>query len=986
MLDYQRIVDDVRSSLLSRGGDGLDFLRAAAADYSVACDEANERLRQCGSLLRQGLRSEAIRLGDIEPNLLDVVALLDFPERAQWIDYSTRSGMAPPQPLLLDVATELNAAYAVEQPLASLLQQHRLLALSRGLLSKRIEVLRRLADLDPNNPVWLEDLQAFEQERHKQMQAETEQASRNGDDAAIALLATELSNEDLRNPAPVALVKAVREAQAAMRYRAVQGQLDRIANDLAAAKSNYRVDLGQSLRDRWNEVIASAGMQPTDKIAARAAPALQWLAAYEDAQRKREAKEAAEAVLWQAIGHECSLARLERLRAAVAVWGSLPTDLEERYRSWHATLQRSATVRRWFLIVGGAVCGIAAAVLIAVAVVHHQREQQIVAVVAALPELIEGGQLEKADALIGGLPQSAAADARVKEAKASLEEQWKKEKVRRAQFPQELKSATAWLEDVQKSLAATPDATILDRLRGELKRVEQSIERAHQLVRTEEERKGVAVAADLLTQVKEQWQRQTDDAFQKRYDDFDKLATELEKDQSDDPDKRQAKLEACRAEIRTWEAASSGVTSALLSRTTTIRERFSAVEKGMERQRQEASDVQQITATVGSIPEYLDAIKKYAEEHRQTDRASHLARAVEESLCWQTMDEWNKLTAPWRRQGIASLSASTAREQLATAQNLGKAFEDCPEGAAMAKWTPYLAAVAQREDAGQRIDLSLKRLFGDRLISRVWLIEIQKEENEAAFRYYCTEEPKQPSDPGQPFSFHYVASFDGKAKPGVAKPSSQFQVEIAPQTEVAKRVEPLLRGLNDGNWEAVFSQIIEAVVSGDKDREMDPILKVNLLQQTLAVAARGSHCLENAFAPHLQWSKETKIDPFVNWLDPTNPAAAQNRIEAKKALAGLPDLAGSVRSLKSEMESIRKVGIVQFPWVGWLCRRGDGTWRCAMKEPPSQAGDLCVVCRQTAGGKPLVKRIGRLDGGTANITATQDGLLLEGRPVYLAMP
>src|SRR5437763_812023 len=106
MLDYQRIVDDVRNSLFSHSADGMDFLRAAAADYSIACDEVNDRLRQCGTLLRQGLRSESIQLADIEPNLLDVVAILDFPERDLWIETSGLYGLAPPTPLMLDVAAE----------------------------------------------------------------------------------------------------------------------------------------------------------------------------------------------------------------------------------------------------------------------------------------------------------------------------------------------------------------------------------------------------------------------------------------------------------------------------------------------------------------------------------------------------------------------------------------------------------------------------------------------------------------------------------------------------------------------------------------------------------------------------------------------------------------------------------------------------------------------------------------------------------------
>ncbi len=118
MLDYQRIVDDLRGSLYSRDVQDLDFLRQAAAEYSMACDEVNDRLRKCGAFLRQGLRSEAIQLGENEPNLLDIVAILDFPERTEWLGMAITCGLAPPTPLKLDVAAELNQAYALEQPLA----------------------------------------------------------------------------------------------------------------------------------------------------------------------------------------------------------------------------------------------------------------------------------------------------------------------------------------------------------------------------------------------------------------------------------------------------------------------------------------------------------------------------------------------------------------------------------------------------------------------------------------------------------------------------------------------------------------------------------------------------------------------------------------------------------------------------------------------------------------------------------------------------
>ena len=43
-------------------------------------------------------------------------------------------GLAPPSPLLLDIAAGLNEAYALEEPLAATLQQHTGARLARGTL------------------------------------------------------------------------------------------------------------------------------------------------------------------------------------------------------------------------------------------------------------------------------------------------------------------------------------------------------------------------------------------------------------------------------------------------------------------------------------------------------------------------------------------------------------------------------------------------------------------------------------------------------------------------------------------------------------------------------------------------------------------------------------------------------------------------------------------------------------------------------------
>ncbi len=98
-------------------------------------------------MLKAGLRSEAIQQCEVEPNLLDVVATLDFPERDYWVQLLNQYGHPSSGPLLMDVAADLNEAYAEEQPLETLLDRHRLLALAHSPLRLRIKTLRQLADV-----------------------------------------------------------------------------------------------------------------------------------------------------------------------------------------------------------------------------------------------------------------------------------------------------------------------------------------------------------------------------------------------------------------------------------------------------------------------------------------------------------------------------------------------------------------------------------------------------------------------------------------------------------------------------------------------------------------------------------------------------------------------------------------------------------------------------------------------------------------------
>ena len=132
MPDYHQIVDQVRGIVQSSDQTRNDRMEQLAADYASACGEANQRLGRCQWLLQQGLRSEAIQLAESEPRLLDVVAVLDFRERAEWDELVGIYGLAAAPRLMVEAAGFVNEAYAQEEPIHDLLVKHRRLAMQRA--------------------------------------------------------------------------------------------------------------------------------------------------------------------------------------------------------------------------------------------------------------------------------------------------------------------------------------------------------------------------------------------------------------------------------------------------------------------------------------------------------------------------------------------------------------------------------------------------------------------------------------------------------------------------------------------------------------------------------------------------------------------------------------------------------------------------------------------------------------------------------------
>ena len=277
MADYYQIADQIRSFVQSVDQTRNPGFDALASAYSDACSEINQRMGRCHRLLQQGLRSEAIQLADAEPRLLDALAALDFPERADWDGLLQIYDLPPAPKLAVDQAQFLNEAYAQESPLQEVLRTHRRLALQRAPVRSRLSTMRKLAAQDSNNPIWNDDIRVFEKARFKEVQIEAGHAAKSHDLDRLLQLLDEVEQQSWVEPPPKALTQGLRKAETALRGQQTRSSLADLEARLNEAFEQRDAIRGRLARQEWIALTAVARLESDDPIRARVASALRWL-------------------------------------------------------------------------------------------------------------------------------------------------------------------------------------------------------------------------------------------------------------------------------------------------------------------------------------------------------------------------------------------------------------------------------------------------------------------------------------------------------------------------------------------------------------------------------------------------------------------------------------------------------------------------------------------------------------------------------------
>jgi len=349
--DPQRLTDEIRDFLLSGQQKPLGELKVLAQGYADACRESNERLVRCEAFLRRGLRSEAVQYADAGPNLLDLLTLLDFPERPEWDQVVAQNHLPAAPALRLDAAAALNRAYAEVAPLEDLLAQHRRLALARAPLGERLAVMRQIALRDTNNPVWDEDVLAFERVRLRDLRGEVDLLRRAPVEPPFDVLERlyhEITDAPWRLPLPADLTGAITQLYARAHHDRLAPKRSELLTALTEALRQKNESLARTAVEEWHVLEPSLQLAADDPLVLRAHEAIAFLARLDGKRAKAAATQDVVRQLAEAIADPAAtLDEVDELYDDATKGGTkpLPSHVEGAYQ--RRVRQAESSKRFW---------------------------------------------------------------------------------------------------------------------------------------------------------------------------------------------------------------------------------------------------------------------------------------------------------------------------------------------------------------------------------------------------------------------------------------------------------------------------------------------------------------------------------------------------------------------------------------------------------------------------------------------------------------
>ncbi len=238
MTPEQSLVQQIQQTLNADQLERNPNLEDLAMQFAELCIAANNRLANCADYISKGRRSEAVHEAHNLPDLLQLADLMEFEGIKKWRNLCSDMELAVAPTLNADNLAKLRAAVNAEEGLAPLLKDYRR-CVYQGDHRGCIVLLRKIIELDSENPSWKDNLRPLEEEALPELVQQAEKALASGNHVRLKTLFEELD-------APHRVVKAPDELMGRIKRELLSERAEDVKRDALELLSKLRPAIAAS--------------------------------------------------------------------------------------------------------------------------------------------------------------------------------------------------------------------------------------------------------------------------------------------------------------------------------------------------------------------------------------------------------------------------------------------------------------------------------------------------------------------------------------------------------------------------------------------------------------------------------------------------------------------------------------------------------------------------------------------------------------------
>lgn len=955
-----QIVEQIRTELARRGGVRTEVMGPLADEYGRQVSIVNQRLESCASLLAQGLRSEALQLAAVAPHLVDWAARLDFSEVDEWLELLEFAGLTTPPVVQRELVQQLQTAIVEEQPLEQLLREHRRLAIARAPLSRRLQLLRRIAEIDNATVHWLEDIETWETARLGEITHELSEATTEENLKAVQAIHRELSQVSWRASVPGDLQqRAARTSSLLVRKQRV-ARASVLAEELHAAFCGFEEERARRLRDEWLKITETLnGSLPAD-LHRRVEPAFAWLT---DRDREIQSERDFAAALTRLEQDLSSGKSLPEVHASYDALASFQREfdplLESRYRRYVAESTITTKRRSRVLIVSILCTTLLAGFIFAYVQSHRRKQDQLQSTAAEFSELIRETRLDEAqqfwDRVSQQHPQLVQATELVR-LHAEFQHAREQDRQRAAEF--------------QRLLQLADDA---DPARVDV----TSLRKAAELAKTVEEKGEVFRLERALDQWRSQEQQQQFAGFSAELAIIGQAIDELER-QAEVQDSAFGPLQARLQKLAT-DFPRAGAQAEDLLRVTT--RRLTSLRDAHYHRTTQRTKRQSTLATIRqsrTLQDLRQAITIFVHEFPDDPLSADYQQSMVEQNLWNVTSEWNTLTDRLHDIGPNDVTADRTAQLIASCDALAGRLTHHPHTKHAESVRALLHSYATRDAKLTELVDFLSATFFKDLYTLHGSYSLQGEKRTGRVFVYSSLYTSRRDAWNQTRDGQVTGNIDAVVDDGGAVGKLSLADRLTVVQQPAETMRSLASSLTKDRTDIIFwweQSLMERIKWIERQEGLDHWLKEILIERIVATMGEGNKAIDKRLRG-VQARLKSRGTGRNQWFQ---VGEVRHAIDSRLR----QELNRLARELPKPDAEFKALAAAKYQWAGSVQR--DATDRPIVWIHTSIGADGTLVVAMPDETDPLkctLTVIGEHRDGQVNLTTDQSIHLVAGRPVY----